>query len=94
MRPPLFLIKCRNVEQDLISGEFVLYQSGLHWIVLVGPCFAAFVLGIAGLSMLMEESWFAVFALLLIAGITMLSGYLRRTMRLSSEVRSNSKLSE
>jgi Bacterial PH domain len=67
------------VEQDLISGERVLYQSGLHWIVPVGPSFVALVFGMAGLSMLMRGSRFAVFALLLIAGSAMLSGHVRRT---------------
>jgi hypothetical protein len=67
------------VEQDLISGECVLYQSGLHWIVPVGPSFVALVFGMAGLSMLMRGSRFAVFALLLIAGSAMLSGHVRRT---------------
>jgi uncharacterized membrane protein YdbT with pleckstrin-like domain len=67
------------VEQHLISGECVLYQSGLHWIVLVGPSFVALVFGMTGLSMLMRGSRFAVFALLLIAGLAMLSGHLRTT---------------
>ena len=40
------------VENNLISGERVLYRTGLHWIVLVVPAVFGAVFGLMGLSLI------------------------------------------
>ena len=40
------------IEQNLSSGENVLYRTRLHWIVMVTPCVAAILLGVAGIGLL------------------------------------------
>jgi hypothetical protein len=77
------------VEQNLIAGEQVLYKTGLHWIVLVAPVLGAGFFGLFGLFMLIgavaskgtEGSGglgIFGFALLLLAGLCVLLGYLKR----------------
>ena len=34
------------IEQNLSSGETVLYQTRLHWVVMIAPCIAALVAGL------------------------------------------------
>jgi uncharacterized membrane protein YdbT with pleckstrin-like domain len=60
------------VEQNLIPGETVLYRTGLHWITLAGPVFAALLFGLPGLLMLIAgaaggSGGVAFFGLLLLA---------------------------
>src|SRR5260370_42705164 len=43
------------VEKKLIAGETVLYQTGHHWIVLLGPALASLLLGVPGLGLLGES---------------------------------------
>jgi len=77
------------VEQNLISGEQVLYKTGLHWIVLVGPAVVACFFGLPGLFMLIgaiatlrdkntQGMGVAGFVLLLLAGLCVLLGYFTR----------------
>ena len=77
------------VEQNLIAGEQVLYKTGLHWIVLVGPIILACFFGLPGLFMLIasiatlsDKSTSGMgpagFVLLLLAGVCVLLGYLKR----------------
>ena len=40
------------VETNLIPGEQVLYKTGLHWIVLLGPVIVACFFGLPGLGLL------------------------------------------
>ena len=77
------------VEQNLISGEQVLYKTGLHWIVLVGPLIVASFFGFPGLFLLIgsvatlrdkdtQGMGVAGFVLLIVAGLFVLLGYIRR----------------
>ena len=77
------------VEQNLISGEQVLYKTGLHWIVLVGPVVLACFFGFPGLLLLIgsvatsgDKSTRGLgpmgFALLVLAGLCVLVGHLKR----------------
>jgi len=77
------------VEQNLISGEHVLYKTGLHWIVLVGPVLVASFFGFPGLFLLIgsiatlrdkgtQGMGVAGFVLLIVAGLCVLIGYVRR----------------
>ena len=77
------------VEQNLISGEQVLYKTGLHWIVLVGPAIVACFFGLPGLFMpigaiatLRDKNTQGMgvvgFVLLILAGLCILVGYLTR----------------
>ena len=77
------------VEQSLIAGEQVLYKTGLHWSVLVGPVILACFFGLPGLFMLIgsiatlsDKSTSGMgpagFVLLLLAGVCVLLGYLKR----------------
>ena len=70
-------------EQNLISGEQVLYQTRLHWIVLLGPLLFAILLGLPGLIMLLtsftsEGPTPLSLLLVLAAGGFFLLGYLKR----------------
>jgi uncharacterized membrane protein YdbT with pleckstrin-like domain len=40
------------IEQNLSPGETVLYQTRLHWIVMIAPCIAAVVAGAVGIGLL------------------------------------------
>jgi uncharacterized membrane protein YdbT with pleckstrin-like domain len=42
------------IERHLSSGETVLYHTRLHWMVMIGPCLAAMVVGGAGIGLLMD----------------------------------------
>ncbi len=42
--------KTSYVESNLIPGEKVLYKTGLHWVVLVGPIVVGVFFGLAGLG--------------------------------------------
>jgi uncharacterized membrane protein YdbT with pleckstrin-like domain len=65
------------VESNLIPGEQVLYQTGLHWIVFVGPVIFAAIFGLAGLPLLFTQNTAAVGLLFLVfAGFLVLLGYL------------------
>jgi len=67
------------VETNLIPGEQVLYQTGLHWIVFVVPVFFAVLCGLIGLPLLfMQDSAAVGFFLLVFAGLLVLFGYLTR----------------
>lgn len=77
------------VEENLISGEQVLYKTGLHWVVLVGPVIVAGFFGLPGLFMLIgsiatlkdkdtQGMGVAAFVLLILAGLCVLLGYLKR----------------
>ena len=76
------------VEQNLISGEQVLYKTGLHWIVLVGPAILACFLGLPGLILLIgaiatkdkdtQGIWVGGFVFLALAALCILVGYLKR----------------
>ena len=80
------------VESNLIAGEQKIYMTGRHWIVLVAPIVIAAFLGFPGLMMLIgsltetgdksgSSSGLGVtgFCLLLIAGLFVLAGYLKRS---------------
>ncbi len=43
------------VESNLIPSEQVLYKTGLHWIVFVGPVFFAVLFGLIGLPLLFRR---------------------------------------
>lgn len=77
------------VESNLIPGEQVIYKTGLHWVVLVGPILLAILLGLPGLSLLIgsiatmgDKSTGGMgstgFGLLIVAGLCVLLGYIRR----------------
>jgi uncharacterized membrane protein YdbT with pleckstrin-like domain len=40
------------IEENLISGETILYRTRLHWVVMTGPIIAAVILAIPGLVFL------------------------------------------
>jgi uncharacterized membrane protein YdbT with pleckstrin-like domain len=40
------------VEKNLIAGETVVYATGLHWIVLIGPVVLGLIFGVPGLALL------------------------------------------
>jgi uncharacterized membrane protein YdbT with pleckstrin-like domain len=40
------------IEKNLSVGETVLYQTRLHWMVMLAPCLAAVVLGAVGIGLL------------------------------------------
>ncbi len=40
------------IEQNLSSGETVLYQTRLHWVVMIAPCIVATVAGAVGIGLL------------------------------------------
>ena len=60
------------VEQNLIPGERVLYQTGLHWMTLAGPFVLGIVLELAGIGFLwaaltdQQRNWLLVPAILLV----------------------------
>ncbi len=76
------------VESNLIPGETVLYKTGLHWVVLIGPILIGVIFGLPGLglfiSSIAEKSDSAtamrvgglLFAM--IAAVSILSGFLAR----------------
>jgi uncharacterized membrane protein YdbT with pleckstrin-like domain len=73
------------VEQNLAPGEQLIYETGLHWIVLFWPVFLATLLALAGLPMLLgaifakEGGMGGVgFILLAVGGLIFLLGYLSR----------------
>ena len=76
------------VEENLTSGEQVVYKTGLHWIVLFWPVFFAVLFGIPGLFILLgsiftkdkDAGGIAIAGLLwlVVAGVFVLFGYLRR----------------
>jgi membrane protein YdbS with pleckstrin-like domain len=79
------------IEQNLSSGEAVLYRTRLHWTVMVTPCIGAVLLGAAGIGLLagaVSESTgnsgnSGVFVgagvlSLVIAAICILTGYVKR----------------
>jgi uncharacterized membrane protein YdbT with pleckstrin-like domain len=39
------------IEKNLVPGESVLYKTGLHWIVMIGPLIAGVLLGGIGLAL-------------------------------------------
>jgi uncharacterized membrane protein YdbT with pleckstrin-like domain len=64
------------VESNLIPGEQVLYKTGLHWIVFVGPVVFAVIFGLFGLPFLFTQDTAAVGLLFLVfAGFLVLLGY-------------------
>jgi uncharacterized membrane protein YdbT with pleckstrin-like domain len=79
------------IEQNLSSGEAVLYRTRLHWTVMVAPCLGAVLLGAAGIGLLagaLSESTgkngnSGVFSgagvlLLVIAAVLVIAGYIKR----------------
>ncbi len=67
------------VESNLISGEQVLYKTGLHWIVLLLPAFFGALLGLVGLPLLFAEGMrTAGISFLIIAALLVLYGYMAR----------------
>jgi uncharacterized membrane protein YdbT with pleckstrin-like domain len=42
------------IEQNLSSGETVVYETRLHWMVMCAPCIAASVVGVLGLGLLVR----------------------------------------
>ncbi len=65
-------------DQNLISGETVHYRTGLHWIVLVTPIIAAFLLGLMSLFAFFGSVAMGL-ALLLISGLIVAGGFLSRS---------------
>jgi hypothetical protein len=67
-------------DQNLIPGEQVLYQTGLHWIVFAPPVFFAAIFGLIGLllMLLMQGTGGVGFFFLVFAGLFILAGYLTR----------------
>jgi uncharacterized membrane protein YdbT with pleckstrin-like domain len=73
------------VEQNLITGEKVLYKTGLHWVVLVGPIAAGVLFGLPGLALVIGgivaqsgPSGVAGFVLVVLAAVCILWGFLLR----------------
>ncbi len=59
-----------HIEQNLIPGETLLYQTGRHWIVLVVPLILGAFFGFPGLGLLFsKDTGGAGFFLLIIAGL-------------------------
>ena len=79
------------VEQNLISGEQVLYKTGLHWIVLFWPVFFAVFFGLPGLPILIGsigettgrggQMAIASISFLAVAAAPVLLGYFTRKTR-------------
>lgn len=40
------------IEQNLSSGETLMYQTRLHWVVMIAPCIAAVVVAAVGIALL------------------------------------------
>jgi uncharacterized membrane protein YdbT with pleckstrin-like domain len=67
------------VERNLIPGEQVLYQTGLHWIVFVWPVFFAAIFGLVGLPLVfVRDGGIAGVMLLAFAALLIWFGYLIR----------------
>ena len=76
------------VESNLIPGEQVLYKTGLHWIVLVGPTVVAAFFLLIGLPLFIGSFWEKTgqglqlgvtgFGMLAFAGLVVGLGYLAR----------------
>ncbi len=67
------------VESNLIPGEMVLYKTGLHWIVLVGPIAVGVLFGLLGLMFLIGlPSGITGGVCIIIAAVCVLLGFLRR----------------
>ena len=47
--------KLSYIEQNLVAGETLLYQTRHHWIVLLGPLLVSLLLGVPGLGLLVES---------------------------------------
>ena len=43
------------VENNLVAGETLRYQTRHHWIVLLGPLLVSLLLGVLGLGLLVES---------------------------------------
>jgi len=68
-----------HLDQNLIPGETLLYQTGLHWIVIVVPLIVGVCFGLPGLGLLFStETGGTGFFLLLIAGLCIGFGFLTR----------------
>jgi uncharacterized membrane protein YdbT with pleckstrin-like domain len=73
------------VEGNLIPGEKVVYKTGLHWVVLVGPITAGVLLGLPGLALSIGgivaqsgSTGIVGFILLAFGGLCFLFGFLGR----------------
>jgi uncharacterized membrane protein YdbT with pleckstrin-like domain len=79
------------IEKNLIPGEHIVYKTGLHWVVLLNSLFATAIFAALGAFLLIRAemghdaaqtvtvlTWFG-FALLVIAGIFVINGLVRRT---------------
>src|ERR1700751_2777177 len=66
------------VEQNLISGEQVLYKTGLHWISLFWPVFVGALLFLASLGTMIGGATIMALLYLTFAGALVLFGILRR----------------
>jgi len=67
------------VDQNLISGETVQYRTGLHWVVLIVPVVVGFFLGLPSLVAVFGGAFGIGLALLLVAGLIVAGGFLRRS---------------
>jgi membrane protein YdbS with pleckstrin-like domain len=68
------------VEKNLISGEKLVYRTGIHWIVLFWPFVFAVLLGGAGVAVYIyrNDLWWAGAALVAIAAIALIVAGFRR----------------
>ncbi len=68
------------VEKNLISGEKVIYRTGIHWIVLFWPFVVAVLLGAAGVAVYVYRSDLVIAAATLIgvAGLVLIIAGVRR----------------
>jgi membrane protein YdbS with pleckstrin-like domain len=68
------------VEKNLISGEKLVYRTGIHWIVLFWPFVFAVLLGGAGVAVYIDRNdlWWAGGALVAIAAIVLIIAGFRR----------------
>jgi uncharacterized membrane protein YdbT with pleckstrin-like domain len=65
-------------DQNLISGETVHYQTGLHWVVLVAPIALGVVFGLTSLMLIFSSFVGIGLILLLMTALIVASGFLRR----------------
>lgn len=80
------------IEKNLIPGERVVYKTGLHWIVLLGPGLAALIFTVSGIALIVHAissskadpnsatlfAWLGL-ALLVLAGVCLVAGHFARS---------------